>query len=213
LIDDIKKALMNEPTPSPVDAGHADVVERWVDVGSVLIGDTTKRTITRYTYRRLVKPRAADRQGSGTPGGLNVYGHGPHTPSIAPYETAMDDEWIQDTIDMPDEYVADALEKVIGNFPDTGRDAGQTWSQGTSETRGSSDDSPESSQNPQAIHDAPRLQCKSVVLSSLEERIRDVVDHRNHPYEYQKLDGNPHILRDAVRNWISNIEASSRSKS
>ncbi|KEY74220.1 hypothetical protein S7711_00378 [Stachybotrys chartarum IBT 7711] len=216
LLNDIKKSLQAEPTPFPPSNNNVDLPERWVDVGSVMIADTTTQSVTRLLYRRLVRQRSMDKSSNGTStAGPSFYGNALHTPSIAPYETQLNEEWIEDIILGPDGGLAEAVEKVVATNPDSGRETEPTSSQATSETRPSIDstnkshDTPsDSSQHAQGLHDAPRLQCKTVILTALEELIREVIEDRAQPGANTKPEYNarPNLLRAAVRDWINNLE-------
>jgi hypothetical protein len=157
-----------------------------------------------------------DKSSNGTStAGPSFYGNALHTPSIAPYETQLNEEWIEDIILGPDGGLAEAVEKVVATNPDSGRETEPTSSQATSETRPSIDstnkshDTPsDSSQHAQGLHDAPRLQCKTVILTALEELIREVIEDRAQPGANTKPEYNarPNLLRAAVRDWINNLE-------
>ncbi|KAH7328329.1 folliculin-interacting protein N-terminus-domain-containing protein [Stachybotrys elegans] len=210
LLEEIKASLRAEPTPVSLLPLGNDAVERWVDVGSVVIADTRTGSITRVLYRRLVKPRLVDRSSNG---------NAPLTPSILPYENQLDEEWIEDSILSPDDGLAEAIEKVVGISSESGRETHVNSSQATSETRPSTDSRtkmqespPNTHQPPPLLQDAPRVQCRTVVLSALEDAIRDVIEHRESVKQSYTDGGCPcrvsqNWLRDAVRDWVSNLEA------
>ncbi|KAF5004509.1 hypothetical protein FDECE_8993 [Fusarium decemcellulare] len=217
LIEQIKASLQAEPTPAPTNPLPGDLTERWVDVSCVMIADTTTNSITRLRYRRLVKPRApADRTGPAAPGLSTSYG-GVITPSILPYETQLEEEWIEEPVLRPDDSLKEAVEKVISLNQDTSKDHSLASSQTHSEARMSTDveepvsiTAPEGPTLPNAPLEIPRVQCKTVVLSALEDSIREVIDMR----EKRHLETNGHArntesqspLFDAINLWLDALD-------
>ena len=182
LIDQVKASLRAEPTPAPMSPVGVDMTERWVDVSCVMIADTTKNTVTRICYRRLVKPKAPVDRPSG---GSGFYGGALLTPSILPYENQLDEEWLVDRISRPDETLTEAVERIISINQDTRTDNSSASSQTQGDGRRSlevdpiSVTAPEPAQLPQPPLEVPRVQCKTVVLSALEDTIREVIDARD----------------------------------
>ena len=217
LKDKIKAALRAEPTPAPTTAQSNTPSERWVDVSSVMIADTTKNSITRIVYRRLVRSKASfDRYGVGD--NENTSGNGfMLTPSILPYEAQLEEEWIEDTILTCDQSLKEAVERVIHNG-DLSRDSSTESSQTSSDLQGSMesdstmpDTLSEVTQLANRPLETPRVQCKTVMLAALEDMFRDAVethygdhvgqdDNRNNRHRHS-------ILRDAVRDWVARMEA------
>lgn len=181
LLEQVKASLRAEPTPAPT-SPLADLNERWVDVSCVMIADTTNNTVTRICYRRLVKPNVPVDRPSGSSG---FYGGALLTPSILPYENQLDEEWLVDRISRPDETLTEAVERIISLSQDTRTDNSSASSQTHGDGRRSlevdpiSVTAPEPAQLPQPPLEIPRVQCKSVVLSALEDTIREVIDARD----------------------------------
>ncbi|KAF4983063.1 hypothetical protein FZEAL_1431 [Fusarium zealandicum] len=217
LMEQVRASLQAEPTPAPTYPWTGDLTERWVDVSCVMIADTTTNSITRLRYRRLVKPRApVDRPGSGAPGLSTSYG-GILTPSIVPYETQLDEEWIEEPVLRPDDALTEAVERVISLNQDTSKDHSLSSSQTHSETRMSTEaeepvsiTAPDAPALPHAPLEIPRVQCKTVVLSALEDSIREVIDMR----EKRHVDTNGQSrnsssrspLHDAVNTWLDVLD-------
>ncbi|KAL6923709.1 hypothetical protein ACHAPO_008035 [Fusarium lateritium] len=217
LIEQIKASLQAEPTPPPAYPTLGDLNERWVDISSVMIADTINNSITRLRYRRLVKPRApADHRPLTGPPGLSTSYGGLLTPSILPYETQLEEEWIEEPVLCPDETLTDAVERVISLSQDTSKDHSLASSQTHSDTRMSTEaEEPLSITAPAtpalapAPLEIPRVQCKTVVLSALEDSIREVIDIR----EKRHLETN-HLrngrsrspLHDAISMWLDNLD-------
>ncbi|KJR85695.1 uncharacterized protein SPSK_08316 [Sporothrix schenckii 1099-18] len=73
---------------------------------------------------------------------------------------------------------------------------------------------------PLGLEEVPRAECKTVILSALEEIVRDVVQSkdrddqaddglRDHPATSSKDDGDkeaPSVLRSAVQSWLENVD-------
>ncbi|KAH6607596.1 hypothetical protein Trco_003909 [Trichoderma cornu-damae] len=212
LLEKVKAALQAEPTPAAAQPGSGDASERWVDVSSALIADTTTDSILRITYRRLVKPRpAAEKPIVG--GGAAI------PPSVLPHETTLDEEWIEESLSVPDETLAEALEKVIHLIPDSSKEHSSASSQVHVDLAGpiqsgsaAPDTISEVTQIPAPPLEIPRRQCKTVVLSALEDTIRDVIDRRgdddpNNFGRKQQGSASESVLRDAVRQWASALDS------
>lgn len=222
LVDKIKAAMRAEPTPAPANPqGRHVATERWVDVSSVLIADTTSNTISRIIYRRLVRPKAVlGRTGGTHTGTLGPAGNIILTPSILPYETQLEEEWTEESIFSCDDSLKDAVDKVVYMNGDGSKGS----STNSSQTRSDIQDNIESESTmpdtlseitqlakPDPALNAPRTQCKTVILSALEDMFREAVDKRDG--DHVGLKNNRHdghcqsILRDAVRDWVASMDA------
>ncbi|KAJ9423767.1 folliculin-interacting protein N-terminus-domain-containing protein [Fusarium oxysporum] len=197
----IKASLQAEPTPPPVHPILGDLNERWVDISSVMIADTTTNSITRLRYRRLVKPRSpADHRPLTGPPGLSTSYGGLLTPSILPYETQLEEEWIEEPVLHPDETLTDAVERVISLSQDTSKDHSLASSQTHSDPRMSTE-----VEEPLSIT-AP---CKTVVLSALEDSIREVIDIREKRHletNHARNGRSRSPLHDAIGLWLDNLD-------
>lgn len=64
---------------------------------------------------------------------------------------------------------------------------------------------------PLGFEEVPRAECKTVILSALEEIVRDEVQGRSHndtdSCAVEDDEGEPSLLRLAVRSWLENIES------
>lgn len=220
LLEKVKASLQAEPTPAPDSPMDNDFSERWVDVSSVVIADTISNTVTRYVYRRLVKPKApADKRGSVSSGAPNFNGNVLLTPSVLPYEHQLEDEWVEEDISSSDDALREAIDKVVDFTPEASKDSSTTSSQTPSDFRGSTDSGStmpdtlsEVTQLADPPLDIPRVQCKTVILSTLEEMIRDAIDNGDLNDE-DRGGGHRHgrprqnMLRDAVRQWVTNLDS------
>ncbi|KAG6262794.1 hypothetical protein E4U48_007053 [Claviceps purpurea] len=221
LMDKVKAAMRAEPTPAPKDPRVEVIAERWVNVSSVVIADTRSKAVTRIVYRRRVRSNAApDRP---VPNAFATF-----KSSALPLETRLEEDWLEETIRSGDETLSDAVNRVVcttgdgkrankASFADSSQSPGQvhessaghsTAHDALSEARGLA--KPDFSAAP----NAPRSQCKTVILSALEDMFREVVESRDGgPTDSKKnkrQEGPGHggsILRDAVRDWVAALDA------
>ncbi|KHN94194.1 uncharacterized protein MAM_07931 [Metarhizium album ARSEF 1941] len=217
LLDEVKASLRAEPSPPPTAAQINDLSERWVNVSSVMIANTTNDSIFRIIYRRLIKPKAQQDRPSGN---VDSGGNTMLTPSILPDETQLEEEWIEEPIFTCDEALQDAVERVIHSNSDASKgsstaSSSQTPSdfQGSMESDSTMPDTlSEATQlaRPPPL-DAPRVQCKTVILSALEDMFRDVVDSRDTGHtgraSHRPNRNRQSILHDAVRAWVASMDA------
>ncbi|KAI5463742.1 folliculin-interacting protein N-terminus-domain-containing protein [Mariannaea sp. PMI_226] len=222
LMEQIKASLRAEPTPAPLNPLSGELSERWVDVSCVLVADNTKNSITRLRYRRLVKPRsAADRQPNSQASASSYHGSAFLTPSILPYETQLEEEWIEEQISLPDDALTEAIEKVVSLTQETSKDHSLASSHSRSESVRMSTDgeepvsvtAPAPPPLPQIPLEVPRMQCKTVVLSSLEDTIREVIDMRERgewPTNSRSKVAATHqnLLQEAISTWLDNLDLS-----
>lgn len=211
LLEQVKASLRAEPTPLITTTAALDTTtateERWIDVSSALIADSTTFSIRRIRYRRLVKPNpAAATPLLSTSVGSSVL----LTPMISPYEVHLQDEFIEDEIVTLDDTLIEAVERVTAlgsessqnssRSPSKRREslaAGEALTQLTTTAavapaEGMSEDARSSNaaaaadttqtQTPalqqQQQQEVPRGECKTVVLSALEHIAKDVVHAR-----------------------------------
>ena len=219
LIEQVKASMKAEP-PSTLPASSGPPPspgDRWVDVSTAIVANCSTFTITRIRYRRLLRPKTATDLGSpdATPP-LNSSNPPLPTPVMSPYETQIKDEFIEETLVGLDDVLVEAVEKVIAaNATETSKGSSSSSSRSTSNRRERSSSAPRKSEDrPRELalpQEVPRSQCKTVLLSALEEIIRDVVE------EVEQQDGkggaalpsrDGSVLREAVRRWIESLEMS-----
>ncbi|RWA13619.1 hypothetical protein EKO27_g1494 [Xylaria grammica] len=218
LLDQVRESLRAEPTP----AVHLNPItdewpgEKWVDVGSAIIADTTTFSIKRLRYRRLVKPKpTVDR---GTISSLDPYSSSMMTPVLSPYDHPVEEKFEEEELVTLDEALIDAVEKVIAQTNDSSRGTSATSSRSASKRRGRSNS--EASEPEEVAPDmrldfqeVPRVECKTVVLSALGSIVQDVVDKRekesqgaNQSTSYQASREKESALQGAVRAWLEIVE-------
>lgn len=119
LIEQVKASLRAEPTPLMALTPDPRE-ERWIDVSSALIADSTDFSIRRIRYRRLVKFQsvASGERTTTTPllsSSLNTTSSALMTPVMSPYEHQVRDEFIEDAIVTLDDTLIDAVERVLAH--------------------------------------------------------------------------------------------------
>ena len=248
LFSQIKEALKAEPTPTAQASSLAAdwSTDRWVDVSTAIVADTTSFTIKRLRYRRRVKLKTPPTERSNT-GGYAAPATGSYsmTPMMSPYEQPIEDKIEEEDLVTLDEALIEAVERVIAHSRDASKDASAASSRSVSKRRGMDgrrgseavltevpslrdpamprasaqiDDQLRNHQ-PQLQGEVPRIECRTVVLSALENIVHEVVQQRER--EAQRGDGGSEngsslanvnreresALRTAVRSWLDSVEA------
>lgn len=229
LITDIKESLRAEPTPvlavTP-GIGDADKGERWIDISSAIVADTTNFTIKHIRYRRLIKPAVST---PGLPLLSSRYGNVYSSVSDTPggYGGQLDEMFVEEPIISMDDTLIDAVERIIAKSGNASRTASTSSSRspsrkGVGRRRSNSEAfEPERSEQTPARDshlEVPRTECKKMVLTALEEIVRSVVDSR----EKEGAPATPHeryegklgatereresFLREGVRAWLGSVE-------
>jgi hypothetical protein len=197
IIEQIKASMRVEPSPPQSSSAKStgSTAERWVDVSSAVVADTTTFNITRIRYRRLVKPKpGGDRNAAST-----TPSHMQSSPTpLTTQEVQLREEFIEEPIVCFDDVLIEAVEKVMA------ADGAETVSKASSENssrsaskrrKSTSVDSEMGHHPPSTIQgslmvpqEVPRSKCKTVVLSALEDIIQDVIAEREQEQE-QDHDG------------------------
>ncbi|POS81240.1 hypothetical protein DHEL01_v200340 [Diaporthe helianthi] len=241
LVEQVKASLRAEPTPYPASLADGNE-EKWVDVSSALIADSTDFSIRRIRYRRLIKPRSgAERTTPLLSSSVNTMSSTNMTPLISPYEQHLQEDFVEEPIVTLDDTLIEAVERVIAHGSDISKASSQCSSRSTSKRRESFADllvaaaasttvsntvglgapEVELTQSTQPRKgtpqqgEVPRGECKTVVLSALENIARDVTQKKSDRQELGRASsGGPRgrekesVLREAVRSWVEGVEAS-----
>ena len=218
LIEKLKASLRAEPTPIVPHAPGFDMMETWVDVASAVIADTRSQSIVRLTYRRLVKPRlVAEQAAVFAVGATNTPTNTLLTPSLPPCDHLIDEEWIEENIVSPDSNLASALDKILESNPPTEptRDVATPQFPASQGSQGSSSTlqapSTQATEVERPNSDIPRMQCKSIILSALEEMVQDVIQRYERNTKRKAVlmasAGDRNLLRNAIRNWVALLDA------
>jgi hypothetical protein len=215
LLEEVKASMRDEPTPlfisTPLpDNGRPD---RWVDVSSAIIADTTNFTIKRIRYRRLVKPKDAAQITTTQPtidsryG--NVYSAAQMTPALDIYDNPTEESFIEEAIISMDETLIQAVEKIIAHSSTTSNASSSVCSSRSTSRKGGN--RPRSNSDvkthavPETKLEVPRNECKKMVLGALEEIVKEVAESRKDG-EDMELERTESFLREGVRSWLVNVE-------
>lgn len=224
LIERVKESLKAEPTPSfpfhqlPVEWA----AEQWVDVSSAIVADTTTFTIKRIRFRRLVKPKQLAERAGQLSGSTNPYSASLVTPALSPYEQPLNEKFEEEVLFTWDESLIEAVEKVIAHVIPGSQESSTTNSSRSVSKRRERSDSDASEPELQKTAPAPtqpetkevhRAECKTVVLSALENIVQAVVDERDKEGEmsrmkvtYDTKKDKESVLRRAIRTWLETVE-------
>ncbi|KAI1854041.1 hypothetical protein JX265_003635 [Neoarthrinium moseri] len=223
LFEKVKESLKAEPTPSyhtqqlPV----AWPAEQWVDVSSAIIADTTNFTIKRVSFRRLVKPKVPSDGSSGQrlSSSTNPYSSSMITPALSPYEQPLKEKFEEEVLFTWDESLIEAVERVIAQTVHNSQENSANSSRSVSKRRERRDSEvsepglPDLSPNQPEALEVPRAECKTVVLSALENIVQNVVDQRERQgrsasgkVTYETSSEKESVLKGAVRTWLEEVE-------
>jgi hypothetical protein len=225
LLDKVRESLMAEPTPS-IPANQLPVewqTERWVDVSSAIIADTTTFTIKRLRFRRLIRPKASIDRNSGhfLSSSTNPYSSSLMTPALSPYEQPLKERIDEEILVTWDEDLIDAVERVVAQTAHTTKENSANSSRSVSKRRERSDSEasdlehtgPPTVSPPDDNLEVPRAECKTVVLSALEGIVQGIVDQREKEAQspsvkvtYESSKEKESAIRGAIRNWLENVE-------
>lgn len=115
LLEQVKASLRAEPNPHSA-ALLEGREERWIDVSSALIADSTDFSIRRIRYRRLVRPKpAVERSTPLLSSSVNTMSSAMMTPLVSPYEQHLQDEFVDEPIVTLDDTLIEAVERVIAH--------------------------------------------------------------------------------------------------
>ncbi|KAI9649688.1 hypothetical protein NHQ30_002269 [Ciborinia camelliae] len=219
LIADIKESMRAEPTPVITSTPHTEDgrADRWVDVSSALVADTTNFTITHIRYRRHVKLK--ENMDPTTPAIStsldskygNVYSAVLLSPSLEAYDD-HEDQFIEEQLVSMDETFIEAVERIIAQSGQASKQSSPCSSRSTS--RRNAVGRERSNSDAKAVHvvganlEVPRNECKKMVLSALEEIVKEVAESREEADGNRGLGGREResFLREGVRTWLGTVE-------
>jgi hypothetical protein len=211
LTAEIKESMRAEPTPAMTSTPHPDGGDRWVDISSAIIGDTTNFTIRRIVYRRLVKTRDSTQPTPSLPhldsryG--NVYAAAQLTPSADADANQVEERFDEEPIISMDETLIDAVERIIAQSGQGSKTSSACSSRSASRKGGNRERSNSDAKFPPVPEhrlEVPRNECKKMVLSALEEIVREVAESRKDGDEAERA--RESFLREGVRSWLVNVE-------
>ena len=230
---DIKRAMSAEPTPitsSTTPSIETGPLERWVDVCSALVADTSTFSIKRLGLRRLVRlipapiyqPTALTPGVAGMPPGRSQYGN-PYTSSpVAPMPTEIHlaEKFNEETIMDFDAVLIEAIDRVLAQSGDVAR-VNSAQSSRSSSRRGRRNTRADSDANAPATYvEVPQTDCKGVIFDALETVVKNVTAERSGSGKDGTEDGyekrsartanqktyTDSSLKEGVRRWLSDVE-------
>lgn len=221
LLKDVKAAMSAEPNP-PSLALQAELgqTEKWFDICTSIIADTSTFTIKRLRLRRLVRFNRA-------PNLPTIFTPSPHHPlrphhgipyppgnfhsSPAVSELTVEEEFEEEIIMDFDGTLADVIERVLAQSAPSSK-AQSIASSRSSSRRGRQDDQLEDEQHEEnGHHELPRTQCKRAIIEVLEDIAADVAKSRRRG----RIEGEPRrsmddinsTLRSGIKAWYDRVEA------
>lgn len=224
---DIKRAMSAEPTPlsaTTTPSLESGPVERWIDICSALIADTSNFSIKRISLRRLVKliPTPTYQQSAMTPGvlpGRSQYGN-PYTSStVVPLmtEVHLAEKFVTETIMDFDATLIDGVDRVLAQSGEVTR-VNSAQSSRSSSRRGRRDTRADSDAIPHV--EVPHIDCKSVLFEALESVVKEVTAERAGRHASKGSDDkktattktavpkteNDSSLKEGIRRWLTEVE-------
>jgi hypothetical protein len=239
LDEDVRHAMRSEPTPESALAAatsHNGPVDKWIDVSTTLIADTSTFAIKRIRYRRLVRIIPNPVQSVITPGlppKRSQYGN-PYTqdqfaPPAVASEIHLDEAFIEDRVVDMDPFLTDAVERVLIQSANSTRTNSASSSRSSSrrgrlDGRVGSDVHHLNSDDPR--HDdqdlpppPPKKECREIIYEALEQAYKATVREVHSEREMSNAtDAQLHgidnrydsTLREGVRRWLSDLEETQR---
>jgi len=213
LLEEVKASMRAEPTPIINHTAENGQTDRWVDISSAVIADTKNFTIKHIRYRRLIKVREVVTTPS-NPSYLdsrygNVYSAAQLTPAIDIYDGYLDERFIEEPIISMDETLIEAVERIIAQSGNESRMSSVCSSRSTSRRRGNRERSNSDAKIPGIFEhklEVPRNECKKMVLSALDQIVREVQESRREKGDTESETERESFLREGVRTWLSSIE-------
>ncbi|EER24198.1 hypothetical protein D8B26_002392 [Coccidioides posadasii str. Silveira] len=206
---DVRRSMSAEPTPTHLLATMTTVLnasgcsEKWVDICSTLIADTTSSTVKRLRLRRKI---SSTKSGSGplsptiTSSGRKTSFSAPSSASdpgmSSPIETRfIEEEFIEEPVMDLDGTLVDAVERVLAQSGPPSANHSRTASpnrgrRGRPGPRQLGDRQTHDASNTSEVptFEVPRNECRRMVLGALEEVVRSVALEYRREESSTKLD-------------------------
>ena len=218
LLEDVKAAMSAEPNPPSLSL-HTELgqSEKWVDICTSIIADTSAFTIQRLRLRRLVRfNRAPSLPAIVTPGPhgplRSQYGN-PYMQGNAPpagiNELIIEEKFEEETIMDFDGALADVIERVLAQSA-TSSTADSDASSRSSSHRGRRDVETEDRQEDHRRHEIPRTQCQRAITDALEHIAYEVGKSRKRERveggARRSMDDINSTLRAGISAWYDRLE-------
>ncbi len=194
LVNDIKRSMKAEPTPHTTPTtpnAEGGPVEKWVDVCTTLIADTSKFSITRLRLRRRVKlhpvPPTSTHSEARPPAPLHSQYSNPYTadqltPGFGTSDECLEEEMVEEPIMDMDGTLIDAIERVLVQSGQSSRAHSAASSRSSSVRAGrreKSDTGGGGGADSLPTLEVPRGECKRMVLGALEQVVKSVTADRS----------------------------------
>lgn len=216
ITEEVKASMRAEPTPIITSTLHPNNTtgDRWIDISSAIIADTTNFTIKHILYRRLVSVKCQEPTTSNSSRPLdsrygNVYSAAQLTPGVEIYGGHVEDCFIEDHIIAMDETLIEAVERITAQSGQASKNSSPSSSRPASSKGGRREQSNSESRSrgfPEHNLEVPRNECKKTVLRALEEIARQVAESRKESGEAEDEIERESFLREGVRNWLASVE-------
>ncbi|KAL4786789.1 folliculin-interacting protein N-terminus-domain-containing protein [Aspergillus varians] len=242
LESDIRRAMQSEPTPSNAAVFDTDGPDKWVDVATTLIADVRTFTVKRLRLKRRAIGGGSMKSptmppGMSTPGTpRHVSGSTISTSQISGYFSsamsstipspkpqfdgynvgAVEERFVEEPVMDLDGTLVDALERVLAQSGPSS--LAPTRAPSPSRARKENDRTAEyvAPRDDVPSLEAPRTECRRLVLGALEEVVRSVTaEHCREGGEEldltererkRLLTGADNTLREGVRKWLLDVE-------
>lgn len=208
LIEEIKASMRAEPTPVFLPHPDHSPSDRWIDISSAIVADTTTFTIKRIRYQRYIKPKTLSEQAihslatsfeTTTSRYGNPYTTAQLTPGLETHDSSTKDRFIEDAVISMDETLIEAVERIMAQSGQSS--VSKTSSACSSRSASRPGDAPRDRSDSDAAFrnganghshatlratpivaghrlEVPRNECKKMVLGALEEIVREVAESR-----------------------------------
>ncbi|KAL4885301.1 folliculin-interacting protein N-terminus-domain-containing protein [Aspergillus karnatakaensis] len=235
---DIKRAMKSEPTPSNAVPLDTDGSERWVDVATTLIADVRTFTVKRLRLRRRAVGGSAARSPMSpqvsTPGTPRyVSGGSVSTSQISGYFSSamssakssprpfwdgfhigeVEERFVEEPVMDLDGILVDALERVLAQSGPSS--LAPTRAPSPSRARKENDRMDYVREDMPTL-EAPRTECRRLVLGALEDVVRSVTAEHCREEEGELgladrerkrlMTGADNTLREGIRKWLLDVE-------
>ncbi len=227
MLEDIKRSMRAEPTPNAsVSTPHGEdgPVDRWIEVCTTLVADTSTFTITRLRLRRRVKippiptipaPVEVLQSQYGNP-----YTAAQLTPGFGTSDDWLEEEMSEEPIMDMDSTLIEAVERVLAQSGQSSKVPSNSSSRSSS-MRGRAETGGPDLLPPLEV---PRGECKRMVLGALEQVVKSVTADRS-PEEHagrgrdigaagrtasSRTVPAESTLREGIRRWLHEVEESGR---
>ena len=213
---------LNTVTTPSLESGP---LERWMDICSALIADTSNFSIKRISLRRLVKliPTPTYQSSAMTPGVTGMapahsrYGNPYTSGAAAPMmtEVHLAEKFVTETIMDFDSTLIDGVDRVLAQSGEVTR-VNSAQSSRSSSRRGRRDTRTESDTIPHV--EVPHVDCKSVLFEALEIVVKEVAAERGGRQSSKEGDlrkttrdahpktENDSSLKEGIRRWLTEVE-------